>query len=147
MSFFFSLGFDSKRRKCAFLSNRDGILSANERDRCVSRVYIFFLRRRLTRGDASDCGRMLVPLVGGGHRTGGGNVSQVRQCGRQRGHMWHVPKSSSQRSSGGTVGQERSKIIIIVNLRCCHRDAGVETDACHSCSSFLFSSYTMVGCV
>ena len=61
-----------------------------------------------------------------------------RQCFSSEA-VWHVPKSSSQRSSGGTVVQERSKIIIIVNLRCCHRDAGVETDACHSCSSCLFS--------
>ena len=68
MSFFFTLGFDeaNKRKKCSFLPIRDDILTANERDRCVSR----FLRCRLTRGHARHSGRMVVSFVGGGDRSG-----------------------------------------------------------------------------
>ena len=40
---------------------------------------------------------------------------------------------------GGTVSQERSKIIIVILDCCCHRDVGGETDASHYRVSFLCS--------
>ena len=36
----------------------------------------------------------------------------------------HVSKTSGQGGCGGTVGQERSKINIVIVYCCCHRDIG-----------------------
>ena len=49
-----------------------------------------------------------------------------------------VSKTSGQGSCGGTVSQERSKIIIVIDS-CCHRDVVGETEALHYRVSFLCS--------